>query len=166
MSSENPVSDDALREEVRAWLADNWDSKRADSMEGSNLNFGASDEFKAWVSEVVEARWAVPSWPAEWFGRGLPMSQSKIIAREFAKVRAPGSGQDRSSMWANTLLARGTEALKAKLLGPILKSEVDMCLLYSEPGSEYRRDPNRHRARCKADTCRLRSSGSVPVAWL
>ncbi|MCP5065066.1 MAG: acyl-CoA dehydrogenase, partial [bacterium] len=39
------------------------------------------------------------------------------------------------SMWANTLLARGTEALKARLLGPILKSEVDMCLLYSEPGA-------------------------------
>ncbi|MCP5065557.1 MAG: acyl-CoA dehydrogenase [bacterium] len=135
MSSENPVSDDVLREEVRGWLADNWIPEQAAAVGGTERIWGASDELKAWLGKVVEARWAVPSWPVEWFGRGLSASQAKIIIREFASVRAPGAGQDRSSMWANTLLARGTEPLKARLLGPILKSEVDMCLLYSEPGA-------------------------------
>lgn len=135
MSSGNLVSDDALREEVRAWLAERWDPERARAWAGKHLGWGAPDEMKAWASEVVEARWAVPSWPVEWFGRGLPTSQSKIIANEFESARAPGAGQDFSSLFANTLLARGTEALKTKLIEPILKGEVDMCLLYSEPGA-------------------------------
>ncbi len=134
-SSKDLVSDDALREEVREWLADNWTRERAAALEKTQQIWSASDELKVWLGEVVEARWAVPSWPVEWFGRGSSASQAKIIAREFAKVRAPGAGQDRSSLWANTLLARGTPALKAKLLEPILKSEVNMCLLYSEPGA-------------------------------
>ncbi|MCP4006411.1 MAG: acyl-CoA dehydrogenase [bacterium] len=135
MSSENPISDDALREEVRAWLAEHWSPEQAQALEGKQLLWGATGELKNWLGKVVEARWAVPTWPVEWFGRGSSAVQAKIIAREFAAVRAPGAGQDRSSMWANTLLARGTEALKAELLGPILKSEVNMCLLYSEPNA-------------------------------
>jgi len=150
-SSKIAVSDDALREEVRAWLADNWTPERAEALAGTQLLWGASSELKAWLGKVVEARWAVPSWPVEWFGRGLATSQARIIVREFAKVRAPGAGQDRSSMWGNTLLARGTEALKAELLGPILKSEVNMCLLYSEPAAGSDLAGIRTRADLKGD---------------
>ena len=135
MSDENLVSDDALREEVRAWLAERWNPERALAFVGEHLNWNTSDEMKAWASEVVEARWAVPSWPVEWFGRGSTISQSKIIAQEFERVQAPCAGQDFSSLYGNTLLGRGSEALKNKLLEPILKGEVDMCLLYSEPGA-------------------------------
>jgi alkylation response protein AidB-like acyl-CoA dehydrogenase len=150
-SSESPVSDDALREEAREWLADHWTPERAAALEKTAQIWSASDELKVWLGEVVEARWAVPSWPVESFGRGSSASQSKIIAREFAKVRAPGAGQDRSSLWANTLLARGTAALKAKLLEPILKSEVNMCLLYSEPGAGSDLAGIRTRADLKGD---------------
>ena len=45
------------------------------------------------------------------------------------------AGQDRTNLWANTLLAKGTPALKAKLIAPLLGSVVGMCLLYSEPGA-------------------------------
>ena len=61
--------------------------------------------------------------------------QARIVEREFARVGAPGTGQDRTQLYANTLLAKGTEALKAKLIGPILRGEIVMCLLYSEPGA-------------------------------
>jgi alkylation response protein AidB-like acyl-CoA dehydrogenase len=33
------------------------------------------------------------------------------------------------------LLAQGQQGLKEKLIGPLLRSEVNMCLLYSEPGA-------------------------------
>jgi alkylation response protein AidB-like acyl-CoA dehydrogenase len=46
-----------------------------------------------------------------------------------------GAGQDRTSLAANTLLAFGTEALKSELIGPVLKGEINTCLLYSEPGA-------------------------------
>ncbi len=128
------MSDDELRQEVREWLAESWSEERAAALREQPV-WGSSTELTAWLGEVVEARWAVPSWPARWFGRDLDDAQAKIVAQEFRRARAPGAGQDRSNMWANTLLARGTDALKARLLGPLLKNEVNMCLLYSEPGA-------------------------------
>ncbi len=116
------TSGDNLRTEVAVWLAAHWDPE----MPGGP---------RAWLTKVVEARWAVPRWPTQWFGRGLSDSDARIIEAEFAKVRAPGSGQDRTNLWANTLLACGTETLKQKLIAPLLRGEVGMCLLYSEPGA-------------------------------
>src|SRR5918994_763741 len=58
-----------------------------------------------------------------------------VVAEEFRCVGAPGSRQDVHNLWANTLLAFGTDALKRKLIRPLLVDEVTMCLLYSEPGA-------------------------------
>jgi alkylation response protein AidB-like acyl-CoA dehydrogenase len=130
-----PTSDDQLREEVAAWLAANWDPSMRARMRVEGGYGGEPGPYSAWLAKVVEARWAVPRWQTAWFGRGLKDDQARIIEREFARVGAPGAGQDRTNLWANTLLARGTEALKAKLVGPLLRNEVGMCLLYSEPGA-------------------------------
>jgi alkylation response protein AidB-like acyl-CoA dehydrogenase len=119
-----PVTDESLRQEVRAWLAANWPGE-----------LHSEADRQTWMAKVVEARWAAPRWPAEWFGRGLSDAQGRIVEREFAAVGAPGTGQDRTNLWANTLLARGTQALKEKLIAPLLRGEVGMCLLYSEPGA-------------------------------
>lgn len=119
-----PVTDDALREEVRAFLENQWTGQMQDEAER-----------KVWFAKVVDARWAVPRWPTVWMGRGLSDAQARIVESEFAAVGAPGSGQDRTNLWANTLLATGTQALKEKLLLPLLRGEVGMCLLYSEPGA-------------------------------
>lgn len=135
MTAENKVSNEALQEEVHQWLSENWNGELAETLKKESFAWEASDQRKAWLSKVVEARWAVPTWEEKWFGRGLDKKQAKIIAKEFAKVGAPGSAQDRFNLWANTLLAAGTEGLKEKLIGPLLRGEVNMCLLYSEPGA-------------------------------
>ncbi|WP_337185221.1 acyl-CoA dehydrogenase family protein [Phenylobacterium sp.] len=129
------TANDALRDEVRAWLADNWKGLPKPKPGPGGAGWTVSDEHKAWLAKVVAARWAAPRWPVEWHGRALPDAQARIIEREFAAVGAPGTGQDRTNLWANTLLACGTEALKAKLIAPLLRQEVGMCLLYSEPGA-------------------------------
>jgi alkylation response protein AidB-like acyl-CoA dehydrogenase len=123
--------DDDLREEVRAWLAANWTPDQKGHPAGG-APAGAS---KAWLKKVVEARWAAPRWPLEWYGRALGDAQARIIEREFATVGAPGSGQDRTNLWANTALAYATESFKATIVPALLKGEVGMCLLYSEPGA-------------------------------
>ncbi len=120
-----PGAHDVLRDEVRAWLQANWT--------GVAVNDPAA--MRAWLAKVVAARWAVPRWPAEWNGRGLSDEAARIIEREFNAVGAPGTGQDRANLWANTLLAFGAPALKDKLMLPLLRGEVGMCLLYSEPGA-------------------------------
>ncbi|MDZ7734641.1 MAG: hypothetical protein U5R31_17560 [Acidimicrobiia bacterium] len=48
---------------------------------------------KAFVRAVIERGDAVPSWPEDCYGRGLSTGLSKVIAREYAAVRAPGAGQ-------------------------------------------------------------------------
>jgi alkylation response protein AidB-like acyl-CoA dehydrogenase len=145
------VTDKALRDEVRAWLADNWKGLPPRPAREGGPGWGVSPEQKAWMAKVVEARWAVPRWPTEWYGRGLPDPQARIVEREFAAVGAPGTGQDRSNLWANTALAYATPSFKAKIIPQLLKSEVGMCLLYSEPGAGSDLAGVRTRADLKGD---------------
>ncbi len=128
-------TDEALREEVRAWLADNWKPLPPPRPGPGGAGWTVSPEQKAWVAKVVDARWAVPRWPTEWYGRGLSDAQGRIVEREFAKVGAPGTGQDRTNLWANTALAYASPTFKPKIVPQLLKNEVGMCLLYSEPGA-------------------------------
>jgi alkylation response protein AidB-like acyl-CoA dehydrogenase len=135
VSNENNPGDQTLREEVQDWLAQHYTTQWATALTREGYEWGASDERKEWLGMVVEARWAVPRWSQEWYGRDLGDAQARIIERAFAAARAPGAGQDKLNLWANTLLAGGTQGLKEKLIAPLLKSEVNMCLLYSEPGA-------------------------------
>ena len=123
-------ADNILRDEVRAWLAANWEPGQK-----SRSAAGAPGADTAWLTKVVEARWAVPRWPREWYGRALDDAQARIIEREFAAVGAPGAGQDRTNLWANTALAHATQSFKARIVPALLKGEVGMCLLYSEPAA-------------------------------
>ncbi|MEJ0064128.1 MAG: acyl-CoA dehydrogenase family protein [Caulobacteraceae bacterium] len=142
MADGNAATDDALRDEVRAWLAANWKPLPARQPGPGGAGWVVSPEQKAWLEKVVDARWAVPRWPTDWLGRGLPDAQAPHRRAEFAAVGAPGTGQDRSNLWANTALAYATPTFKAKIVPALLKSQVAMCLLYSEPGAGS--DSGRH----------------------
>jgi alkylation response protein AidB-like acyl-CoA dehydrogenase len=109
-----------LRAEVRDWL---------------ETNFRAGRTKRAWLAMVVDQGYSVPTWPREWYGLGASGEEARVIAEEFRRANAPGSNQDRHNLWANTLLAYGTDVLKRRLVRPLLLDEVSMCLLYSEPGA-------------------------------
>jgi len=135
MTDAAEITDEALAEEVRAWLADNWKPLPRPAPGAGGAGWTTTPEHRAWLAKVVEAGWAVPRWSPEWFGRGLSDAQGRIVERAFAAVGAPGSGQDRTNLWANTALAHASPSFKAKIVPALLKSEVGMCLLYSEPGA-------------------------------
>jgi alkylation response protein AidB-like acyl-CoA dehydrogenase len=119
MSNGAPRTED-VRDEVRSWLAANWDR---------------SLPAKVWLPQVVDARWATPSWPVEWFGRGWPADLGRVVEEEFQRVHAPGSGQDRFNLYANTALAFGSDDVRRRFVRPLLTGEIMFCLLYSEPGA-------------------------------
>ena len=124
------MTNDQIRAEVRQWLEQNWHKDvpvRASS-------FGR-DPRGPWLTKVVEARWAVPRWPEAWFGRGFNDEQARIVEAEFSAVGAPGTGQDRTNLWANTALKFATESFKKEIIPKLLAGGVGMCLLYSEPGA-------------------------------
>ena len=114
------MSEQKVRAEVRQWLDQNWD----DGLERSR-----------WIEIVTDSGWAAPSWPIEWFGRGLDPSFTALVADEFGRVGAYGTAQDKTHLWANTLLTFGSDELKAQLMRDLMIGKVDMCLLYSEPGA-------------------------------
>jgi alkylation response protein AidB-like acyl-CoA dehydrogenase len=116
------VTSDALRAEVRAWLEEHWPA-------------GPEVKRTEWLGLVVDARWAVPTWPEEWFGRGLDGDTAEVIVEEFRRAGAPGAAQDKHNLWANTVLSFGTQGLKERFVRPLLIDDVKMCLLYSEPGA-------------------------------
>ena len=111
---------DAIRAEVRQWLAENWEPgiDRAD-----------------WARRVFDAGWAAPSWEPQWGGRSLSDTESRVVAAEFAEVGARGTGMDRSDLLAATIHDLGTEEQKQRLIPPSVRAETRWCLLYSEPGA-------------------------------
>ena len=110
----------SVASEVRQWLADNWDE---------------TVDRKEWLRRVADSGWAAPSWPTEYHGRGLDPEMTNVVLAEFRAVGADGTAHDKNNLWANTVLAFGSEQLKTEFIRPLLLGEVGMCLLYSEPGA-------------------------------
>ncbi|KWX57528.1 acyl-CoA dehydrogenase family protein [Mycobacterium sp. NAZ190054] len=121
---------DELRDEVREWLRLNWTA-----LPKSTDPWASSPERIAWLEKVLDAGYAVPTYPTEWFGRGYPNQLADVIGQEFAAVKAPGSRQDKYNIPANTTLKLGTETLRRDLLRAFLVERSRTCLLYSEPGA-------------------------------
>lgn len=120
-------SDKNIRTEVGKWLSENWDPETRRSRHGESLT--------EWLERVVDAGWAVPSWPKEWWGRSLDKDDASAVNSEFRKMRAPGSGQDRTNIPAVTVMNFGSDALKRKVIRDFLTGRATQCLLYSEPGA-------------------------------
>ena len=118
MSTE--VDEGTVRQQVRDWLAENWDPTL---------------DRRTWLTRVVDSGWAAPSWPQRWHGKGLDPTLTNVVSAEFRRVGADGTAQDKHNLWANTVLAFGSDDLKSRFVRPLMLGEVDMCLLYSEPGA-------------------------------
>jgi len=110
-----------VRIEIRSWLAEHWDPERP---------------LLEWRALLADAGWARPSWPVDWFGRGLPAWADQVVADEIAAAGAVGAPVG-SGMWlaAPTLLEHGSDELKRRVLRPTVTGEVTWCQLFSEPGA-------------------------------
>jgi alkylation response protein AidB-like acyl-CoA dehydrogenase len=110
-----------LAGELRRWLADRWEPDLS---------------LRQWRERLVEGRWAAPSWPAHWHGRGLPAWADDVVATGLADLGAPGRpGGVATNLAAPTLLAHGADPLLERFLAPILTGAETWCQLFSEPGA-------------------------------
>ena len=111
----------SVRDDVRSWLGENWDPERP---------------LLEWRGLLADSGWGCPVWPREWYGRGLPPSLAAVVTEEFRAIGAVGTGVGAGvSLAANTILAHGSDELKATYLRPIVTGEHKWCQLFSEPGS-------------------------------
>jgi alkylation response protein AidB-like acyl-CoA dehydrogenase len=112
---------EVVREEVRAWLDDQWDP---DLM------------LAAWWERLADSGWAVPTWPTEWLGRGLSRELAGVVAQEFRNAGAAGAPAGLGVLLAGpTILAHGTDEQKSRYLRPIVDGGEAWCQLFSEPGA-------------------------------
>ncbi|HKD89705.1 MAG TPA: acyl-CoA dehydrogenase family protein [Streptosporangiaceae bacterium] len=99
-------------------------------------HWAADMSLRDWREQLLQAGWAVPSWPQRWHGRGLPAWADELVASELIRLGTVGIPVG-SGTWlaAPTILAHGTDELRDRLLGPILTGEQTWCQLFSEPGA-------------------------------
>ena len=110
-----------VREEVSAWLNENWDP-----------NFGLVE----WREKLIESGWGAPTWPVEWYGKGYSDALGRAIDEEFEKIGAITVARTGiRNLAAATILVHGNELHKKKFLRRILTGEDTWCQLFSEPGS-------------------------------
>ena len=126
---------EALRAEVRAWLAQNIPANWRDEMTGCD-----QDKFVAaqrdWFQKLSKAGYATPHWPKEYPGGGRSLAEQKIIYEEVARADAPKLILYFVSLYhaACTLIECGTPEQQAKYLPGILNGDI-WCQGFSEPNA-------------------------------
>ena len=132
------AEDEAFRQEARAWLTEQLEGDFA----GVRGRGGPGDEHSlfeerlAWERALGGAGWTGISWPKEYGGRGLSLTQQVIFYEEYARADGPGRvGIVNEGLLGPTIIAFGTEEQKRRFLPPILKGEEIWCQGYSEPNA-------------------------------
>ena len=110
-----------VRSDVAAWLDDTWEPDRP---------------LREWRELLADSGWGCPTWPTEWFGKGLSDRDAGVVRDEFARVGAVGTaGGSAMSLAAPTILEHGSDDVRSRLLRPAITGEHTWCQLFSEPGS-------------------------------
>ncbi|HEX3391113.1 MAG TPA: acyl-CoA dehydrogenase family protein [Solirubrobacteraceae bacterium] len=123
-------SENAFREELRGWLANNPPSPEPTE--------GGEDAHYAWRRDwqrrLYDAGWAAPAWPSEYGGRGASLTQSAIYFEELGRARVPLPANVLGLLLGGpTLMVWGTDEQKQRYLAPILSAEEIWCQGFSEP---------------------------------
>jgi alkylation response protein AidB-like acyl-CoA dehydrogenase len=115
------ITEDLVRDEIRSWLADNWDP---------------DSTVAEWWDRLCDSGWAMPTWPDEWFGKGLPRELARVVNAELRSVGAIGPPSGLGALLAGpTILVHGTDEQRARYLRPIVNGREAWCQLFSEPGA-------------------------------
>jgi len=124
-----------FRDDVRAWIAENFDPKLKAMQAQSKNGYLDKDAMVAWQKKLYERGWVAPDWPVEHGGPGFTATQRYIFNMEMASAGTPATSPMGLKMVAPVLMAFGSDAQKAQHLPPILRSDIWWCQGYSEPGS-------------------------------
>jgi alkylation response protein AidB-like acyl-CoA dehydrogenase len=120
-TTEPVLRTEEIRTELGGWLRGNWDPDLS---------------LVEWRRRLVDARWAAPSWPRQWGGRGWPDWTETLVSstlQEHGAVGVPaGVG---GGLAAPTILAHGPDPIRARFLRTIITGEESWCQLFSEPGA-------------------------------
>ena len=69
------MTDQEIRDAIRAFVADAYDP---------------AITLAEWWDRLADSGWAVPTWPEEWLGKGLPGAAARTVAEELRAANVPG----------------------------------------------------------------------------
>jgi len=145
------ASEEAFRDEVRAWLAEHVPADPLPSMDTPD----GFEAHRAWEASLAEARLSVVSWPEEYGGRAASLVEWVLFEEEYYRAGAPGRvSQNGIFLLAPVLFEHGTAEQQARYLPTMATGERIWAQCWSEPGSG-------------SDLASLRSTASrVDGGWL
>jgi alkylation response protein AidB-like acyl-CoA dehydrogenase len=112
---------EAAREDALSWLSANWDPALT---------------VRAWWARLADSGWGFPTWPEQWFGKGLSADAAAGVRSAFPDVGAlpppTGLGQN---LGGPMMLLHASEEQKARFLPALVRGEEYWCQFFSEPGS-------------------------------
>jgi alkylation response protein AidB-like acyl-CoA dehydrogenase len=124
-------SEEAFRDEVRAWLEENHPGPEPDDGLEEIMAFR-----REWQEKLHAGGWAGIAWPEEYGGRGATQIEQAIFAGEMSRAEAPAPANALGLvMGGPVVIAHGTEEQKKRYLEPILSAEEIWCQGFSEPES-------------------------------
>ena len=101
--------EDDLRREIRSWIDDNWDMQLT---------------VRQWWRRLADSGWGFPTWPREWFGRGLSAEAAGVVYDELARTGVLGPPEGAGpSMGAPTLFLFGNDEQKQRWMPCIAYGE-------------------------------------------
>lgn len=128
-------ADEAFRRECAGWLQEQMAGPFADIRGIPNL-CDAVPRRKEWERHLGCHGWSCIGWPSTWGGRDATLAQQVIFAEEYARAGAPNRINHIGVELAGpTILAFGSEDLKARYLPGIASGETIWCQGYSEPNA-------------------------------
>src|SRR5262245_12163523 len=115
---ETRLTERSVRSDVRAWVTAHWDPAMS---------------LRSWRELLVDAGWAVPSWPERWYGKGMPAWADDLVSREIRRCGAVSSIP--SGLAGPTILEQGPDHTRERFLRPLLTGAEGWCQLFSEPSA-------------------------------
>jgi alkylation response protein AidB-like acyl-CoA dehydrogenase len=133
MNLEFSPEEQAFREEVRAFIAENYPPELRSAQDSCRQL--TKQEQVLWHKVLAKKGWIAPHWPVEHGGTGWTPTQRYIWSQELARVDAFPPVPFGLVMLAPVLYTFGTPEQKKRFLPGIYSGDVWWCQGYSEPGA-------------------------------
>ncbi|MCP4228157.1 MAG: acyl-CoA dehydrogenase, partial [Actinomycetia bacterium] len=110
---------DDLRDEMRVWLAENWDGDLT---------------VRDWWQRLADAGWQFPHWPQGFGGRGLGPTEARAVTAELVDAGALGPPFSLGHvMGGPVVIQNGDEDQRTRFLPSLANGTEAWCQFFSEP---------------------------------
>ncbi len=130
------ATDEAFRDEVRDFVATEWDSNQYHLNDVSNAswdldNMEALEASQGFAKKLIDKGWYTMHWPKEHGGQDAPLQRMLIYREEMAYRGAPAT----SAQSGDAIIIHGSPWQKESWLPDIANAEMPIALGLSEPGN-------------------------------